>query len=67
MRGAAVRDLVTTFLDLIGLVALVVALSLYVARFGLPYAVGTFGFGLLGVSQLIILRGPAPIPPEDLD
>lgn len=64
MKGAAVRELVTTLLDLVGLVAVVVALSLYVARFGAPYAVGVFGFGLLGVSQLIELRTPRA---EELD
>lgn len=64
MKGGAVRELVTTLLDLIGLVAVVVALSLLVARFGLPYAVGTFGVGLLGVSQLIELRAPKA---EELD
>lgn len=66
MKGAPVRELVTTLLDLIGLVAVVVAISLYVARYGLPYAVGTFGAGLLGVSQLIELR-TTRVPAEELD
>lgn len=61
------RELVTTLLDLVGLLAVVVALSLYVARFGLPYAVGTFGFGCLLVSLLIELRTPRPAPREELD
>lgn len=67
MKGAAVRELVTTLLDLVGLVAVVVALSLFVARFGLPYAVGTFGLGLLAVSLLVEWRTPKPVPVEELD
>lgn len=67
MKGAPVRELVTTLLDLIGLVAVVTGLALYVARFGLPYAVATFGVGLLLVSLLVGLREPKPAPVEELD
>lgn len=61
------REHVTTLLDLVGLVAVVVALALYVARFGLPYAVLTFGFGLLAVSALITARTPKAASREELD
>jgi hypothetical protein len=56
------RDLVTTVLELTGLLFLVAGASLFVASYSLPLALGTCGVLLLGVSALIVATAPKPAP-----
>lgn len=47
----------TTFLDLLGCLALVVGAALFVAQWSLPGAVALFGAGILVLSWLIDRKG----------
>jgi VIT1/CCC1 family predicted Fe2+/Mn2+ transporter len=51
-----VRELITTILDLIGALLLVLAVAVWVAQFSLPAALAAAGLLLLGTSWLIDLR-----------
>lgn len=52
------RDLVTTWLDLAGIVLLTVALVTFIAQWTLPGALAAGGVFLLAASALIVSRTP---------
>lgn len=53
MRGVVLHRLITTALDLVGLLLVVAALSLLAATISIPLALGVAGAGTLAVSWLI--------------
>lgn len=59
MSGGSVLALVTSVLDLLGLLLLVFAASLLVAAWSIPASLATAGVGVLAVSWLIDHRRKA--------
>lgn len=52
-----VRDLVTTILELAGLLLLVAAAAVYTSRWSAAGALAVAGAGLIGVSYLLTRKG----------
>lgn len=51
------RSLLTTWLDLLGMLLVIAAAAVWVATWSLPAALAVAGIGLLGVSWLVDWRG----------
>lgn len=58
------RDLITTSLDLVGLLLLVAALTVLIWPYTVPGALAAAGVGILAVGWLIDRRAPAPVPDD---
>ncbi len=56
------RDLVTTVLELAGVLMLIVSATLFVWTYSVPAAFATAGGLLLGASALIVATAPKPRP-----
>lgn len=53
MRGGALHQIVTSLLDLVGLLFLIAAVAVFVATWSVPGALAVAGAGLLVASFLI--------------
>ena len=62
MRGFAVVEIVTTSLEIIGLIMLCVAAGVAVGHYSLPGGLAATGALLIGVSLLLTRSGSKPVP-----
>lgn len=68
MPAADPRKVITTALEVAGLLLIVAAAALFVARYTLAGALLTAGVGLIGASALVTLLSPTSKPtPDDFE